>query len=467
MSQQQNTPFADLPRQRPEAAAFLAAAKEEPEDDAPRLVLCDWLQEHGDEHDAARADFVRLQCQFAREALRSPFVADILRREHILPYQGVLRYTLMGAYRRLAAQDARLGNLLRRAADLHQQHEARWLGPVRQRANACQSHRGLLTLDVDGRKFACRLMAAVAASDIGPWLEALHLSGVPREALGRIARCPLLAHLRTLDLSSNPGLGAEGLGVLVSSPHLSRLARLNASQTGLRGGGAQALARATGLSGLRELVLSGNGLGPADAEALATAPHLGGLTSLVLAGNRIGAAGVLTLADSPHLSNLAALNLSSTALGPEGGRALAASSGLARLTMLDLESNTLGPEGLAALLAWPGLERLTTLSLRNNGLGDAGAAALAASPRLANLETLTLTVNGVGPAGAEALAASPHLAGLKALTLSSNLIGPEGARALASSAHLAALTSLELWVRDVGEEGDKFLRERFGDRYRH
>jgi uncharacterized protein (TIGR02996 family) len=447
-------------------AAFLAAAKDEPDDDAPRLVLCDWLQEHGDEHDAARAEFVRLQCLFAREALADPHVTDLLHRDRLLHGSRVLRYGLNVAYRRLVASDARLGELWRRAAELQKQHEARWLGPLGERTRIRQFRRGLLAAEVNGRRFAVRLMAAVARSEIGPWLESLRLYAIPREALGRTARCPLLAHLRTLDLSQNSRLGADGLAVLLSSPHLARLASLNASFAGLKEGGAQAVAAATGLANLRELTLDANAFGPQDAALLAAAPHLGGLVSLHLRTNRLGAEGVRALGFSPHLTNLVALNLGANALGAEGIGALAAAPGLDSLTMLGLSGNTLGPEGMAALLAWPGLARLTVLDLTGNGLGDAGAALLAASPSLAGLTTLHLQANLLAAAGAESLAASPHLAGLKTLTLTNNPLGLEGARALASSPHLAGITSLQLWSRDVGEEGDKLLRERFGQALR-
>src|SRR5262245_7712488 len=39
--------------------ALLRDARANPENDAPRLILADWLDEHG-EHD--RAEFIRLQC---------------------------------------------------------------------------------------------------------------------------------------------------------------------------------------------------------------------------------------------------------------------------------------------------------------------------------------------------------------------------------------------------------------------
>jgi uncharacterized protein (TIGR02996 family) len=46
-----------------ERAAFLAAILAAPEDDTPRFVYADWLEEHGEE---ARAEFIRVQCELAR-----------------------------------------------------------------------------------------------------------------------------------------------------------------------------------------------------------------------------------------------------------------------------------------------------------------------------------------------------------------------------------------------------------------
>src|SRR5262249_52273565 len=48
---------------------LIRAIEAEPDDDLPRLVFADWLEEHGDE---ARARFIRLQCRWSRlrESLR-------------------------------------------------------------------------------------------------------------------------------------------------------------------------------------------------------------------------------------------------------------------------------------------------------------------------------------------------------------------------------------------------------------
>jgi uncharacterized protein (TIGR02996 family) len=47
----------------PEWSGFLAAIRAAPDDDLPRLVAADWLEEHGE---VDRAEFIRVQCELAR-----------------------------------------------------------------------------------------------------------------------------------------------------------------------------------------------------------------------------------------------------------------------------------------------------------------------------------------------------------------------------------------------------------------
>src|SRR5262245_24225920 len=49
-----------------EREALLRAVCENPDDDLPRLVFADWLDENGDEAARAWAEFIRLQCRAAR-----------------------------------------------------------------------------------------------------------------------------------------------------------------------------------------------------------------------------------------------------------------------------------------------------------------------------------------------------------------------------------------------------------------
>lgn len=51
------------PSMNTERQAFIRAIFDEPDEDGPRLVFADWLDEHGD---AARAEFIRVQCERAK-----------------------------------------------------------------------------------------------------------------------------------------------------------------------------------------------------------------------------------------------------------------------------------------------------------------------------------------------------------------------------------------------------------------
>src|SRR3954471_21295741 len=48
-----------LPPLRPDLVALLDAVKDHPDDDTPRLVLADWLDEQDNPLDAERAAFIR------------------------------------------------------------------------------------------------------------------------------------------------------------------------------------------------------------------------------------------------------------------------------------------------------------------------------------------------------------------------------------------------------------------------
>jgi uncharacterized protein (TIGR02996 family) len=54
------------------------AINESPNDDTPRLVYADWLDEHGDPN---RAEFIRVGCQKEREEYYSPRWLELNRRE--------------------------------------------------------------------------------------------------------------------------------------------------------------------------------------------------------------------------------------------------------------------------------------------------------------------------------------------------------------------------------------------------
>src|SRR5262249_8485654 len=91
---------------------FLEAIAEQPEEDLPRLVYADWLEEYGDEADRSRAEFIRSQCRRAQ----------------------------------LSPDDAEIDTLLDREAALLEAHWDAWIGPLRELVGPGASRLGELWL---------------------------------------------------------------------------------------------------------------------------------------------------------------------------------------------------------------------------------------------------------------------------------------------------------------------------------
>lgn len=73
----------------PEADALLDAIFDNPDDDTPRLVYADWLQEHGHED---YAQFIRLAVQLARQTLPHDERTRLRRQRHLLGREIVKAY---------------------------------------------------------------------------------------------------------------------------------------------------------------------------------------------------------------------------------------------------------------------------------------------------------------------------------------------------------------------------------------
>ena len=376
--------------------AFLRRIAEVPDDDAPRLLYADWLEERGD----PRGSFIRVQCALAR-----------------LPADDPRRHDLEQAERHLLAA-----------------HAAAWAGDLAGRVSGWRFRRGFVE-EVT--------LAAEAFLEHGPHLLPESMVRTVRlydcgDIVAKLARLPALARVTGLDLCGNR-LGDAGLAVLLRSPHLRGVQSLDLSfnslsnagvQTLLDAGpwprlrvldlrgnervtsrGANPLAHSTALPALEVLDLRDNQIDATGAWALANTHTLAGLTALHLAGNPLGDTGVQALARGPLLPRLIGrapvLDLRRTDVGPKGLQALITNGRLLRVTALWLGGNHVGDRGLTAL-AMAELPHLRELHLADNGITDDGAAALAGSPVLNRLTLLDLADNGLSPAGAVTLMSSPY-----------------------------------------------------------
>jgi uncharacterized protein (TIGR02996 family) len=362
--------------------AFLQDILEHPDEDAPRLIYADWLEDQGDE---TRAEFIRLQSARARMPEDDP------RRE---PYAD-------------------------REQQLVQEHQAEWIGPAGQRISAQEFRRGFL---------ASAAIKADAFLEYGADLLLAHPGVTVRvEKLGSLlpALCsqPWLTGLRGLDLGNTP-LGEEGVLTLIGSGHLTELRTLNLARTGLGIAGARRLAAAPSLSRVLDLDLCANDLRPAGVRALLQAGSWGQLESLGLDDNYLRDEGTEVLVQARQLTRLVSLDLRDNQMSQAGGLALAAASHWSALRKLDLgcldiyyNPNTIGDRGVSALAGASHLGRLEELDLEGVDMTDAGLQALAASPHLGRLRKVNLAFNGIGTAGIGALAHSPQRTALEEVDL--------------------------------------------------
>jgi uncharacterized protein (TIGR02996 family) len=458
----------------PELLALLEGCKANPEDDQARLVLADWLEEHGQDE---RAALIRAQV---------PPPGQVFSREQLEEREAL-------------------------AEELQKRHANAWLGPLRRLLQHAWFVRGLLQVHIPETLFGSEAEVKLAACDAWPWVEKMY-ARLTAANVAAATTSPLLSvvsdlrltsdrgarwhpdllfttagldNLRILDLSDNllgdagatalancsslenlsslnldeTWLGDTGIAALAASPVLQNLRRLSLRRNCLSVTGAKALARSPCLTRLVELDL-GDMIALDDKAliALADSPNLVSLQSLNLDSNKIRSKGVAALAGSPHVANLRSLVLYRNRIGPRGVAALAGSPHLSRLEHLNLDSNQIGDRGAAALVASSHLTALRRLSLVDCGIGARGLRGLPSSSAWSNLECLRLDGNSLGATGVASVAKA-SLGSLRRLNLSENQIGDSGAEALAHSPHLTDLLELELVGNQIGDAGAKALGE--------
>jgi uncharacterized protein (TIGR02996 family) len=436
---------------RPEVFAFLEDIREHPDDDAPRLILADWLDDQGDPVDSARAELIRLQCRLVQPGTAP---ASLRLREH----------------------------------QLLEQFAGEFLGPLAGLAEYWQFDRGLVELGLEGASCFSPELLDIVRTETYAWVEGLTLLRLTGGAINPLVQHPILRGIRSLTVEDSR-VGDLGAGLFLTSPHLAGLRNLNLTFCSINDGGVHALATSPHLVGLEALDLTRNRVGAVGMRALSRAsafPRLrqlrlghcgvpdGSLADLAastllanlewldLQGNRqCGDSGLAALLESPNASRLRVLSLQQTAVHLRTIQVMARSPHLERLTHLHLDSTGVGNECLKALAFSELLGRLHTLSLGRNHLTDAGVVALTLSPPRP-WRALELGRNHLGAESAVALATCSAMAELTELGLEDNRIGDEGALALAASPFLGKLRLLDVGNNGLSAAGKAVLLRRFG-----
>src|SRR5262245_23679437 len=368
-----------------EERAFFDRIRDEPNDDGPRLLYADWLDDNGQ---SDRAEFVRLQCALAR----------------------------------LPDDDPRRPDLRERERQLLEANEAAWTAGISPLVTAWVFRRGVIdSVSVEATSF---LDGGEALFALAP-VRKVRFPNVG-DRLPRLAKSPLLRLVRELDFSGND-LGNRGPTLLARSPHLERLDALDLSFTELGDRGLAAIAGSPVFGALRSLQINDDSrIGGPGIRAVAESPHLTALAELDVSGNGLSNVDLQPLFDGPPGHRLVRLVLPTNRLGDAGTAAFVASPVFARMAerdrMVDLRRVEMGPAGARALAASPALVNVEALDLEGNPLGDAGLSALAESPYLTQLRVLSLRENRISDDGVRALARSPLMETLRVLDLTGNLI---------------------------------------------
>lgn len=391
---------------------FLAAIAARPEDDEPRLVYADYLDETGSLRDAARAELIRIQI----------------------------------ALHRMPPDDARRIPLAEREIELLEKHRPAWTAPLARLGARFQFRRGLPdSFSLEASTFLSRGEELFDNTPVGTgrsFVKRVRLTDAAR-VLPSLVACPLLQRIEELDLGDND-LGNGGAGLLASSSFIRNIRVLELGRNRLGDSGAAALAHAATLTKLESLALDDNAIGVEGVAAIAESPFLAGLIELNLTSNDVNEAGVRAIIRGVATRRLESLGLADNPLR-DGLLELAGSTLFARLvraaTNLDLHRCGIEPSGAAALGASPAIRAVERLDLSENYLGDAGVAALARSGHLEMVRTLNLARNQIGDAGAAALLAAP-LPRLEHLDLSNNRMTPRGVELVKAAARERKLVAI-------------------------
>ncbi|AWM36595.1 hypothetical protein GobsT_55900 [Gemmata obscuriglobus] len=397
--------------------ALLSAICAQPDEDTPRLVFADYLEEHDE---AARAAFIRDQIRLAQTPPWEPFAVRCRwHAPHVVsgaPFRSTLP-KLEGSA--LAWGDMPFRRGFGWSVRVHM--PALWdtlVEPLFDRQPIGRLMFWPTTLD-DWRRIAASECVtrfrevAFATSPIEPlfalrdrpaaagitdlYFARASGAGMPeviedlfRSPLGHTAR-GLHFHTGYESLSalvdalntggplarlsfSNMGITAEHLRRLFAGPVASELDGLHFTNEPLGGDGLKVLAeRLPGA--VRELTLTGFGAREG-LEAFARSDRLAGVKRLDLSGNRLSPRSSRLLSLSHALPALRAINLNSCHLLDKGVRHVTQARWWHGLVEADLRNNTLSPAGVRHLLNAPVPPDLTALVLDRDGLGAESRAAL-------------------------------------------------------------------------------------------
>ena len=364
-----------------EHQAFLNAIIDNPDDDLPRLVFADYLEETGD---AERAEFIRIQCELTG---------------------GVTE-----ANRKIALEE--------REKELLSRHLEAWRVPIRGHQKFQRGFVESLWASADN------LLQAPAEIVAGSTLRTLRITNADKWIDDLAAYCGF-SHIEHLDLTNNNLAGDYRLQAILGNPHLARLRGLNLHNNRIWADDVLRIAQSPVAPQLTHLDLSGNAIGNEGMQYLQTEAAYSKLEELIvrsdglpeyecitgegllgffpndpfppnhrflnlrhldIAGHRIGEEGFVRLMLGIRDSRVLSLNVSSNQLGSSGGGFPKVLFGTARglsLQVLNFSRNEMPWQFVDYLLDWPPLATMDEFRLTGCTMDEETKKRLLASPHSA------------------------------------------------------------------------------------
>ncbi len=433
--------------------ALLAAIRDNPDEDTPRLVYADWLDEQGGDANAARAEFIRVQCEYSRidvgagpdEAKRSKRLdarAQRLCRGFSAQWvagfpSGAVKYADFARGFRVSAKFAAAKFSATLAPPWYREPgleiELSGSAPDVTRLFAKGQLDGVRELEINPTRDAGAdaMLAALAASGcaatlrkLGVWSASFTDLGLRALASGNLGQLREVSFMGRFSARGWADFFAKGAstqledvtighrgpwqtaaenqpgpalaGVLATAPQMASVERLWLSDCGLTDVGLAEILACGWFDKLSRLHLGNDVMGSATDEALGTA-KLPALTQLLIGSCHLRDTGVETLANGSLMSQLEQLDVTLNELGPASARAIAVCGRTHKLKELNFGCTEIGDEGVIALMASPHFPTLTSLMLSSLSLTDRGADAVLNAKWLSQLKTLFLSYNSISP----------------------------------------------------------------------
>lgn len=356
--------------------AFLNAIIASPDDDLPRLVFADFLEETGD---SERAEFIRVQCELAGG------VADAGR---------------------MRALETREKELLKRYLEA-------WRIPIR-------GHQTFERGFVDSLWTTASLLLDAPAEQItDSTVRTLRITNADK-SYDRLAEYTGFARIEHLDLTNNSLAGDYRLRAILNNPHLGKLRGLNLHNNRIWADDVLRIARSPVATQLTHLDLSGNGIGNEGVGHLASEVAFANIEVLILRSDGlpeyecIDREGAHQFMKRPsNFQHLIKLDLEGHHITEEGIVCLFLGLLRGRLEYLNIARNRLGNGSGGFEKALFGTHEVRS-SLRvdfcNNALSEREANYLLSWGRLADIGQFRLTGCDMTDETRAMLLTSPHAA---------------------------------------------------------